>query len=143
MQVQVPAESDEATSEAAVIRKRPPSKTGDTPCQSATEPAAESAEDDIATQPAGAGEGEGGGGADRKETSDLVQLKMALAKQVLRLQELCAREQEGEGGEEEEEEEREREKAAEQVSLMARKLYDLHRQVVPIVGGFSLKQLQV
>ena len=126
-----------------MIRKRPPSKSGDTQCQSAREPVAESAEDDIVTQPAG--EGESGGEADGKETSDHVQLKVALAKQVQRLQELCAREQEGEGGEEEEE--REREKAAEQVSLMARKLYDLHRQVglqlVPIVGGFSLKQLQV
>ena len=126
-----------------MIRKRPPSKSGVTQCQSATEPVAESAEDDIVTQPAG--EEEGGREADGKETSDHVQLKVALAKQVQRLQELCAREQEGEGGEEEEE--REREKAAEQVSLMARKLYDLHRQVglqlVPIVGGFSLKQLQV
>ena len=119
------------------------SKRVEAQCQLVAETAAKSAESDTVTQPSGGREGEGqqGSGGDRteiQESSDLVQLKVALSKQVQRLQELCAHQHEREGGEEEEEEERE---AAEGVSLMARKLYDLQRQVVPIVVGFSLKQL--
>ena len=60
------------------------------------------------------------------ESSELVCLKKALSREVQRLQELCAREG---TGEDEEEEERERQRTAEQVSVMARKLYDLQRQV--------------
>ena len=133
------------SAEVALITSRP-SKAGGTQCQLV----AESAEnDDTVSLPAGEEEGEGEGegrgerGTGSGEISDLVELKMALAKQVQRLQGLCACEHNKKGGEEEEEE-REREKAAEQVSLMARKLYDLQRQVtclVLIVLGFSNKTM--
>ena len=79
----------------------------------------------------------GSGKGDReeyRESSDLVCLQMALAKQVQRLQELCAREYEREGGEEEE---REKERTAQQVSVVARKLYDLQRQVRASSGLFD------
>lgn len=87
---------------------------------------------------AGDGEGreeEGSGGRydkrrgdKRTEDGELVSLKRALAKQVQRLQELCANEEER-VGQDEEEEEREKRVAAEHVAAMARKLYDLQRKV--------------
>ena len=68
------------------------------------------------------------GGDKRKEDdTELVCLRRALAQQVHRLQELCANEVEK--VEQEEENERERRVAAEHVAAMARKLYDLQRQV--------------
>lgn len=76
--------------------------------------------------------GEGGEGAEGEvdmESSELVCLKVALSQQVQRLRDLCASEGERVG----EEEERERKVAAAQVSAMARKLYDLQRQVSMIV----------
>ena len=69
------------------------------------------------------------GGKNTEEgDSELRQLKMALAQQVQRLQELCARER-AHDDEEEEDDERDKKRAAEKVSVTARKLYDLQRQV--------------
>lgn len=63
------------------------------------------------------------------ERGELVGLKLELAQQIQRLRELCASEA-GRGGEREEEEVvRERRLMAEQVSAMARKIYDLQLQV--------------
>ena len=61
-------------------------------------------------------------------SSELVRLKTALGEQVQRLRDLCASEG-GRVGWEKGEMERERKRAAEQVAAMARKLYDLQRQV--------------
>lgn len=132
--VQTPVISHQPSAEVALITSRP-SKAGGTQCQLVAVPAEN---DDAVSQPAGEeegkGEGEGRGerGTGSGEISDLVELKMALAKQVQRLQGLCACEHNKKEGEEEEEE-RERDKVAEQVSLMARKLYDLQRQVTCLV----------
>lgn len=72
-----------------------------------------------------------GGDKRREEDAELLCLKRALAQQVQRLQELCANEE----NKVEPEEERERRVAAEHVAAMARKLYDLQRQVC---GSVSL-----
>lgn len=82
-------------------------------------------------------EREGGGGGRREdrrggdkrkeEDTELLCLKRALAQQVQRLQELCANEEDK--VEQEDENERERRVAAEHVAAMARRLYDLQRQV--------------
>ena len=76
---------------------------------------------------------DGGGGGDGTLTTELLQLRRALSHQVLRLRELCTSGRmmrEGMSKEEkEEEEERQRKRAARHVTVMARKLYDLHRQV--------------
>ena len=81
------------------------------------------------TQPgSAAGRATRAGGKNTEEgDSELRQLKMALAQQVQRLQELCARERAHD--DEEEEDERDKKRAAEKVSVTARKLYDLQRQV--------------
>lgn len=77
--------------------------------------------------PGGRDEGRRRGGGKRTEDGELVSLKRALAQQVQRLRELCASKEERVG--QVEEEERERRVAAEHVAAMARKLYDLQRQV--------------
>lgn len=69
----------------------------------------------------------GGAKTSRQVSDELVQLKLELNHQVQRLRELCARKTVCGGiGEEEE---REKRRSAEQVAMMARKLYDLRHQV--------------
>ena len=79
-------------------------------------------------------QGEGGGteGGVREGSGvreELVGLKLELAQQVQRLRELCALEDRRDREGEEEEVKKERRLAAEQVSSMARKVYDLQLQV--------------
>ena len=88
----------------------------------------------------GVSEGEEGGTkAARDVSGELIQLKLELNHQVQRLRELCTREVVcGDRGEEEE---RERRRLAEQIAMMARRLYDLQHQVGVSMGVAAHKAL--